>query len=393
MVVSNLIRRNIDRSLFKSLKLMKKEILIIHETLKGGGAEKVLIDILNHIDYDRYNLTLLLIFNAGIYKDQIPKEVKVLTMFSEKLSLVHYFCAKFSLYKCRNTYFKYLLLRLLKGLQFDATVSFMEGYSCVMHSLILDKGKRNISWVHTNLAINNWCLNAFQSIEEQRQIYEKMDDVVFVSQGARDAFNEIFNTQRSTIVHNLIDVTQIIQKSLLKSISKRKFTVVNVSRLVQQKYQERIIEIASILKKRGRDIDYWILGTGPRENELKELVRVNDLEDTVFFKGFQSNPYPYMRSADVFLLTSETEGYPLVICEALSLGKPIVSTEVTGTDELLSNDVGLLCNHNTCELADAIEKLYCTPSLRDSYSKKSHLKSLDFAVTNVMNRIYSVFHE
>ena len=165
-----------------------------------------------------------------------------------------------------------------------------------------------------------------------------------------------------------------------------------MGRLADQKRQERIVEIAKILNNRGCDIEYWILGTGPRERELKDLVHSEGLDNVVFFKGFQSNPYPYIKTADVFLLTSQTEGYPLVICEALCLGKAIVSTKVTGANELLSGDVGFLCGYNSLELSDAIEKVYRNPELLSFYSKKAYVKSLDFDIEKTMNEIYTVIN-
>lgn len=369
---------------------MKRKVLIIQENLKGGGAEKVLIDILNHFDYKRYDVTLLLLFNSGVYLGLIPKEVHVKTLFGESLTKFHYICSKLSMYSIRNMYLKYLLNKLLEELEFDTIVSFMEGYSCLMHDLIRNRGRRHISWVHTDLKINNWCLNVFGSIEKQRSIYNRMDDVVFVSNGAKEAFNDIFQAHRDKTIYNLIDSSRIKNKSKSFKVDKKKFTVVNVGRLTDQKRQERIIEVAKILKKRRCEIEYWILGTGEREAELKTLVRNESLEEIVLFKGFQNNPYPFVDAADVFLLTSQTEGYPLVVCEALCLGKPIVSTAITGTEELLSSGFGLLCSYNTVELADAVECLYRSPELLKQYEKKATQRANIFDPQKTMREIYSV---
>ncbi len=92
----------------------------------------------------------------------------------------------------------------------------------------------------------------------------------------------------------------------------------------------------------------------------------------------------------MFLLTSDSEGYSLVVGEAMSLGKPIVSTKVVGPMELLANDAGILCNEEEAELAEAIISLYKDTSLRDRYSRSAINRSKMFDAENTMKQIYSL---
>lgn len=367
---------------------MKKNILFIQEELKGGGTEKVLIDILNNFDYSNYNVTLLLVRKTGIYLKQIPSQVYLINIFGDHYSFTERLLIKLKTNCLKHFYQSFLIKKKLQRKNFDAIISFMEGNSLIFHNYILTHSKRNITWVHTDLQKNNWCLHEFSSLEEEKQMYQKMNDVVFVSTAAKNAFNQLFNEKRNTIIYNLIDNKQICEKSAQFSVNKMKFTICNVGRLTYPKRQDRIIEIASIIKSKGYDMEFWIVGTGELESELKEKVKKKELEDSIIFKGFQENPYPFIKAADVFLLTSEAEGFSLVVCEAMCLGKPIVSTKVTGPTELLKDNAGILCDEDTLQLAGKLIELFLNPSLIDYYKQRSKERSHLFDISKSMNQIY-----
>ena len=124
---------------------------------------------------------------------------------------------------------------------------------------------------------------------------------------------------------------------------KRKFTIVAVGRLVEAKRFDRLINVCGMLKQNHYDVDTWIIGEGHLRNELEDQIKELHLQDNVFLLGFKNPPYAYMREADLFVSTSDVEGYPLVVCEAMTLGLPIVATKITGPMELLENNrYGLL---------------------------------------------------
>ena len=174
-------------------------------------------------------------------------------------------------------------------------------------------------------------------------------------------------------------------------VKKRKFTICNVARLSAIKKQDRLIKAIKILKDKGCDIELWILGTGDEFHKLKKLVSELSLIETVQFKGFQPNPYPYIKASDVFVLSSDTEGYPTVICEALCLGKPIVSTRITGCTELLGdNEYGILTALNEQAIANAIYELYNSKDKMLLLQQKAIEKSQNFSVEYTMNKFYNI---
>jgi glycosyltransferase involved in cell wall biosynthesis len=366
-----------------------KNILIIHESFAGGGAEKVLIDILRHFDYTKYHVTLLIEKAFGVYMDAIPPQVEQIHLLGKPgvfYRLVYH-------YKCvRDAYLKRRLSGLLGTRKFDTIVSFMEGPSVYLHQFLVDRAARNISWVHINLAARHWTGYLYRSLSEECDIYNKMDSVAFVSKGARDAFLDYFNYTGSTeIIYNIIPVDDIVAKSKEFEVEKRRFTICNIGRLNIQKRQDRFIDVIAELRHRGIDCEGWILGTGALEQQLKQQAVQLGVDGAVKFLGFQTNPYPYLKSSDIFLLTSDTEGYPLVICEAMCLGKPIVSTNITGPDELLANGVGMLTTFDVKEIADKVQQLCENESERARYAMAARTEALRrFNTDAVMQQIYQI---
>lgn len=366
-------------------------LLIIHESLDGGGAERVLVEYLNNIDYTLFDVSLLLVYGGGRYLSDINKSVHYYHLFKHgqipknRLSEFIYL---------NKYYLKYRIERVLNDNRYDTIVSFMEGVSLLAHYCLLERGTKNVSWVHTNMVTNPWSERFFSGRIKEKNAYKRMQTIVFVSKQTRDAFVEKFPDVKSSldIINNPIDSNRIIRASLEISVSNNgTFTVICVGRMVEVKRFDRIIAAAKLLKDQGCKIKYWICGDGKLRQNLIDLIDRNGMSDDFVLWGFKNNPYPYMKAADVFVLSSDTEGFPTVICEAMVLGKPVVSTNVPGTDELIGNsEYGFLCDKTAESIADAIFKLYSSADVLAEYHNKSISHSLDFDVSKTMKRFNSI---
>jgi glycosyltransferase involved in cell wall biosynthesis len=373
-----------------------KNILIIHSSLDGGGAERVLVEYLNNFDYNNFKITLILIWKSckEHFLAAIPKQVELIFVSEEKqlnkIERVLYRLGMHSLIE------KIQLNRLRLG-NYDVIISFMEGLALKYHCHLLNKSARNITWVHIDLNKNHWSQNFFINRRHECNVYNKMTDIVFVSEVAKSAFNNIFEINQKInqkVVYNPIDKHRILNKSTIFDVKKIKYTIIGVGRLDNQKRFDRFIEVAKILIDKKYDIEFWILGAGNLEKELKEKTKKLGLSKNIIFKGFIDNPYPYIKSADIFLLTSDTEGYPTVICESLVLGKPVVMTEVPGAKELLGDsEYGIITKNMSPEiLAEEVEKLYLDKILYNSFMKKSIQRSEIFQLDKTMNEIYQIIN-
>lgn len=432
---------------------MKKQILFIMPDLPSGGAEKLLIDILRNFDHKRYAVTLLLEYRQGVYLQDIPSEVNLKTMFKASNIWLERWHHLLHILHCYHLYHavvhKLVLLFVLRGLKFDTIVSFMEGEAVRLHSYLMGKAKRNVSWVHIDLKTKHWTQIFFRSDKHECRVYEGMDCVVFVSQEAKSKFLELYHIdeKKCCVQYNLIDKESITVSGMAapltvsgerlavsgikgegmacgrvkgegeasltahrsplteaKRLSAHRSSanpaegsplnvpiICMVGRLNPQKRYDRALRVAKRLKEDGIDFTLQILGEGHLEAELKEMARELDIEDRVEWKGFVKPPYGYMQAADIYWNTSEAEGYPLVVCEAVCLGRPVVATAICGTTEILAQGAyGCLTSEKEEDIYQKMKEMLTSETQRQEYAAKALEGAERFDVERVMNDIYTL---
>lgn len=380
---------------------MKRVLFTIH-SMPIGGAEKVLIDILKHFDYSKYQVDLLLYYYEGDNLMNVPSDVRIYSVFGKpKSGLLQRAWHKFTRISGLINKIERFNTRKVVGKNcYDAIISFCQGPGHKMHTFLKDKSFNHISWIHNDLTIENWGKLFFDNdINKQGEAYNMMNHIVHVSNGVKDTFNQTFNISKDVdqrVIYNIVDVEDIRSKSQLpleKPLSTNKFVFINSGRIVSQKMQSRLIEAAKILRDRGLDFEVWIMGDGPLKSTLENLVKEFSLEDKVKLIGFIKNPYPYIRRADTFVLTSSHEGFSIVVCEALALSKPVISTKVVGPIELLEDTkYGVLVDEDVNQIAEAMERMMTSSKLRQKYSEAAEKRSEMFDVDRAMNEIYSVIN-
>ena len=372
----------------------RKKILFIITTLAGGGAEKVLITMLKHFDYLRFDVELLLIYNEGIYLADVPQEVKVHYLYHKPLSI----CEKinYNLKTRFNNESGYKLLTRSKVGKYDTIISFLEGFSLKYHSYIVDRAKKNISWVHIDLFNFHYTNGRFFSEKEEKEAYNKMDKIVFVSNDAKKQFEKLYpdNLINKDVILNPIEKDLISQykKEYKKYSEDRCFNIVSVGRLVSQKAYDRLVRLAKRLKDDNYNFHINIIGEGELRKDLEKLIVENQVESQVSLVGFVKPPYEVMSNADLFVSSSVAEGFSLVVAEAFCLGLPVVSTKTTGPIELLDNNkYGLLTDHDDDEsIYQAVKKMIDDDNLREYYHKKSFERAEALDIEKIMKQIYSI---
>lgn len=370
-----------------------KSILFIKKTLGGGGAEKLLIDTLHLIDYSSYDVTLLCCDPSGVYAPQIDSHVHVI-----------YFRDIWSSFVLRNLFYYIPFLRgcimslnrkrarrALGTRHFDVAVSYLEGHSASMHLGLLDRAERNVTWVHVDLLSRPWPRRYYASPAEEEHFYQQVDEIVFVSKASETHFDGYIKKHAPTrVVYNLIDFDIINVRAAEFPVSISRPSIVSVGRLEPQKRFDRLLEAVAKMRERGLKPDVWILGEGKLRSALEKQVSMLQLADQVHMPGFVSNPYPYVAAADIYVCSSDAEGFPLAVAEAICLGKPVVSTIVSGSDEMLSEGRGVLVPFDENALADACEHLLQSAELRDGMGKKAREAArLRFGIRAYMDAFYS----
>ena len=376
-----------------------KKLLIVTDSLNGGGAEKVLQDILKNIDLKKYEIDIFLIFNQGIYKEKIGElGISIDGLFKNRKDLINnifYKKLKSLLIRIiRWIYCKYpFLIKKLKSKQYDIEIAFLEGYSTLLIANRKNKAKK-VAWIHTDLAKH-------ESINKnlEKDSYCKMNKIICVSSDSKKSVESLYPDLKNKIevIYNLILKEEILEKSLKKSdiYFSKKINIITVGRINKEKGYDILLEAHNQLLKEGLDYNLYILGEGKERKKLEQYIKDNNMEKNTFLLGFKENPYPYIKEADIFISSSRYEGYPLVICEAICLEKPIIATKCTGPNEILEDGkYGLLAEvENVESLKENMKKLILSEELRKKYSKLSKERSEIFDINKTMKQIERVLDE
>jgi glycosyltransferase involved in cell wall biosynthesis len=347
--------------------LPKQSVLFCIDTLNSGGAEKVLLKILGNMDPDKFSVDLLVIYNYGIYFDNIPSFVNCYTLKE----------AGAYLYK-----------------KFDIEIAFQEGFATKYIAGRKTTAKK-IAWIHCDLLNMHWTQSFYKNDDEEENCYAQMDTIIIVSDQSRQNFKELFPNLRRPlqVIHNPIDREAILAASQATPVKKSKLTLCSLGRIVECKGYLRLIPILSRLIKEEFTFEYWILGEGEQREKLENLIKEYELENVVILKEFHKNPYPYLCAADIFVLASFTESFSLSLCEVLCLGKPILATQVSGVDEILDHgNCAWVVPQDEEAIYEGLKKLMEDPALREHLGNKATLRSsVLFDHQKTMEQIYDLF--
>lgn len=372
---------------------MKKKILIVIDSLTGGGAEKVLYDVLKRLDKDKFTIDIFLFSKSGIYLEKVKKEVNNVYGFNPKKNDGNKIMVSIK-NRWRKIYRFFVLKKIIPLLpnNYDIEISFLEGESTQFISKRKNKAKK-IAWIHTDLA-NHRVL----SKKVERKIYEAMDEIICVSNDCKNNFLQIYPEfiEKIKVVYNLIPKNDIIEKSLeLGEVIKenKKTTIISVGRLVNAKGYDILLKAHKKNLELGMDYNLKIIGEGSLRDSLLQYIKQNKIENNTEILGFKENPYPIIKRADIFVVSSRYEGFSLVLAEALVLGLPIISTNCVGPRELLKNgEIGKIVEIEDVEkLGLAIKELVEDKEKRLYYSNLSRKRSEIFDETKIINKIENIF--
>lgn len=371
----------------------KLKVVFLLESLNVGGAEKALLSILHMLDYDRFDVTLKLISRSGAFLaelENLPKvRVKAFSTPSPRMlgSLIE---------KARlKAIYRWLPARYTgNGLcsNCDVAVAFCEGNLTRWVAASTHKC-RKIAWVHTDMVNNDWPVHTgvFKSESEEAKAYRKFDAIVGVSELVSEGVRHKFGSDRITTIYNILD-PQLHEKADEKIEIERRRTLnlIGVGRLERVKGFDRLIEAMNVLvNDRQLDISLTIVGDGSQRDILLHLVDRYKLHNHVYLAGASSNPYPYIRHADMLVCPSRQEGFNIAILEAMTLGKAIISTDCAGPREILqSGRYGLLTDNSTDGLVEAIYSIYSDPQQLARYTELATRRCTDFAAETQMELIY-----
>ena len=374
-----------------------KHILFINGHLNTGGVERSLVDILRHMDYTKYAVDLLLLEDIGDYASELPSEVKVLfrdlhNTYGGVASSVRR-CIAARDWMCLRLRLLFLLRKIFGPRAFKSAATLLLGehhYDCVIGfrpGICADlagysvKAKRRITWWHHGeFYVDRVAYGAMCS---------KMNAVAVVSQSCKAMLQEKLPEIESKLVciPNMLDAVAIGQKAGNSPYTGDILHIVSVGRLAPEKHFENVFPAAKALRQAGIDFAWQVIGDGFERSKLEALIAENDLKDHVILDGSKTNPYPYMKYADLFVHPSYVESQGLTVLEAMALGVPCVVTKSRGPCEFIEDGInGLLTEQSPESLTEKVLSILTDKTLFQSI-KENTVCPEQFAPDRVMKQI------
>ena len=363
------------------------KILFFIETLTGGGAEKVLRDLVNHMDQSRFDITVQTAWPCEHTRYLAPG-IRYNSMYASR--------SRINSLRYRLEAASGLAYRLHIKDDYDIECAYLEMGPTKVMAASTNKKAKKLAWVHCDLIKHAPDPKAFA--EKAAPWYAKFDKIVCVSNNVKERFDELFDSRfDSTVLYNVIDDDAIRQKALQQlpeGVNKRRLTVLSVGRLTAQKDFMRLLQAHKRLLDDGILHDLWILGEGPDRDMLERYVRGNGLTDSVYMPGFVENPYPFMRAADVLACSSIYEGYSTFMTEAVILGKPIVTTDVSGMRELLGDsEYGMIVENDDEAFYMGLRRMLTDENARTEYEEAASRRGEAFSARLLAGTTERFFEE
>ena len=376
----------------------KIKILFRLRSLEMGGVPRVVLDLLRNLPKDKFEITLLLNLYQGELRTEIPKNIHLITIAGGKEDFSRNpFIHKIQLglrYLKLMFYDKFpsVLYRLKVKDNFDIEVS--PGYAefeMVLNSP--NKKSRKIGWFHTDVSYDKDQKRVLKRIE----LMKKFDWMIFGSSQTRQVIEDLYhvNYPNSSVVYNVINMQEAREKSKLFKVNYEINPVFSsVGRLHSRKGYDVLMKIHHKLLNEGFNHSIAVVGGGNEMENLKSQARQLGVEKTFLLHDTQQNPYAYIESADFFILPSRSESYPLIIGEAMSLGKPIISTNVGGIPEMIEDGVdGLLVNFDEEEIYNAMKRFLTDAELIGKLKSGAAKADEKFDNGKIYNQITEIFEQ
>lgn len=375
-----------------------KKVLFLIESLSGGGAEKVLSVLIRHIDKKNFDITVCTITDIGIYTEEIKQSVKYLSILGnpQKKSFIGRIIYKIN-YKLIYTLLPtWLIYKLFIPKNYDVEIAFVEGFVTKLLAASTNRRAKKIAWVHIDLFQNPWTLKnrIYHNLKEEQYCYSKFNQIICVSDTVKTNFIKKFKLENVIRIYNPIDKVDILKKANVtcqypQTGNDIKF--ITIGRLVHQKGYDRLLSVMKQLKDNGIHCKLLILGEGEMYHTLSKYIEENNLSEDIMLYGFQANPYQYLKNADCFICSSRSEGFSLVIAEAMVLGKPIISTYCSGPNELLEEGkYGILVENSENKLYQIIKTINTNKNILYEYTTKSLNRSKDFDIQKTIKEIENI---
>lgn len=363
---------------------MKKILFLIHD-LGQGGAEKVLVNLVNHMDYSKFDITVMTLFDCGENKQFLRPEITY-KYWKKKM-----FPGNSHFMKIFNS--KQLHKMIIKE-KYDIEIAYLEGPCARVVSGCTNSEVRLVSWIHIEQKNEKAAVTSFRSIREAKRCYGKFNEIISVSQDVQKSFqNALCLSVKNEVLYNTVNSEEILHRAKEKTetviFKETAIKLVAVGKLLHNRGFDRLLRIIKHLLKEKYKVYLYILGDGPMRAQLEKYIADNHMKQYVELLGYQLNPYKYMVKCDLFVCASYSEGFSTATTEALILGIPVCTVEVAGMKEMLgeNNEYGIIVQNDEKALYKKIKLLVERKDLLEHYKKQAEKRGIMFSTEKTVAEV------
>lgn len=367
---------------------MKKiKILFVLDSLGLGGAQSVILNILKHIDRNKFNAELAFFDREGDYMSNLPKDITY-----------------YDLNAVRTRYMVFSLVRLLREIKPQIIFSTLFKVNAAINIAVKLAGiSPKVIIRSSNFLSSKFRVEPFYTNILSRWANKNADLIVATTKEMRSDMYKNFNIpfNQIKVINNPVDIKFIdemshkpIKNSSIKINSLQNSPLIaSMGRLTIQKGYSYLLRAFQMVRNK-LPARLFILGRGDKKEELENLAKDLNVDEYVKFLGFQSNPYRLIARADLFVLSSLWEGFPNALIEAMTCRIPVISTDCSsGPEEIITSGVnGLLVPVGNVDiLANAIIKVLTDKKLSNKIAKNGRKRVMDFEAEKVVREYEKLF--
>lgn len=383
----------------------KKKILIRIGSLRHGGAEKVLVTFLKNLPRDQYDIDLLLNLKSGKYLSEVPDWITVLHLNKGEMITTNRIQdipkkAYRVIYQSVLKKFPALLYaKILKNKKYDIEFAAIHGFRDEILNSPL-KSSKKIVWIHNDLRKTHF----HNYTDDEIRKFFGFDKILIISEHIQKDFESLAKTvdeeSRIVRVYNPLDTEEILRRShepRVRSQDQQPETTnqqpvfVSVGTVFPQKGFDRLLKVHKKILDEGFSHRIKIVGDGYDFDNIKNLRKELDVEETAEMTGFTDNPYPHFKNADFYVLSSRYEGFPTVLFEAITLKKNIIATDVSGVREMLEDGkLGLIVDNSEEGIYEGMKQALEHPENFSKYRAALIDYQMPFNLQNSVNKIIEI---
>ncbi len=372
----------------KIMQTTKIKVTYVGPPLALSGSTMVMLDVLNHLDREKYELHFILKPGSEMNPAHLLRDDVII---HDAGYLRRWWSRRF----IKDYRFKKYLVNKVKTGNFDIFIVDHIRYNGLFSNF---KKKYDIKVINRIGTIISWRLKYGINDKGEKNIAKRLlpysDAIVVPSLLAKRDLVDSFGIDQNKIkvIYNALDLNKVGKHSLEKlNYTTDAKVLLFVGRLIDKKYPMLLLQAFKELKSQNKGIELWLVGDGDQREQLEKYVKINNLEGSVKFWGSQKNPYKYFKQADIFIHTSRMEGFGIALIEAAYFGLPIVYSDTSvGSNELLKKyNIGYPFNIRSKE--DLIDKIKI--ALNQPKKKCFDLLKSDISIDNFIKKIEAVIDE